>query len=95
MSQDFINKALEILKDVDKEDIIYRISEDQTKKIEQLIELDKYDKEHELRILRNYIVLALSKNYKDDYSNLRENQMLIAILTGMIDKKLFGIGAEV
>lgn len=95
MSQDFINKALEILKDVDKEDIIYRISEDQTKEIEQLIELDKYDKEHELRILRNYIVLTLSKNYKDDYSNLRENQMLITILTGMIDKKLFGIGAEV
>lgn len=95
MTQNLISKALEILKDVNKEDVMYNLSEDETKAIKELIELDKYDKEHELRILRNYIVLALHKDFKEDCSNLKENQMLITILTSMIDNKIWSVGGAV
>lgn len=89
-----LEKAYEILKDVE-DDIIINLTNEQENQIKDLIELDNYDKKHELRILRNYLVLIASKNCKEDLSNFKENRIFITVVTGMIDNKLFKMGCEV
>lgn len=94
MKKEFLSKAYEILKD-NEGGIIFSLTEEEEKGIRELIELDEYNQEHELRILRNYLVLAISRDCKEDYSNMKENRMLLAVVTNMIDNKLFKIGARV
>lgn len=94
MKKEFLNKAYEILKD-NEGGIIFSLTDEERKGIVELIELDEYNQEHELRILRNYLVLAISRDFKEDYSNMKENRMLLAVVTNMIDDKLFKIGARV
>lgn len=89
-----LSEAYELIKNVEY-DIIMSIPKEVEEAVKNFINLDDYNTEAELRALRNYLVMIISKSYKDDYSNLRQNQTLITIITSMIDNKLFRIGAEV
>lgn len=94
MKQEFFKKAYEVLKD-NEGGIIFSLTEEEKKGIEELIEIDTYNTENELRILRNYLVLAISRDFKEDYSNAKENRMLLAVVTNMIDNKIFKLGGQV
>lgn len=94
MKKEFFKKAYEILKD-NEGGIIFSLTEEEKKGIEELIEIDTYNTENELRILRNYLVLAISRDFKEDYSNAKENRMLLAVVTNMIDNKIFKLGGQV
>lgn len=94
MKKEFLRKAYEILKD-NEGGIIFSLTDEERKGIEELIELADYNKEHELIILRNYLVLVISQDFKDDYSNARENRTLLAVVTSMIDNKIHSIGGRI
>ncbi len=90
----FLKELYELTKDVEY-DIIMSVPEKTEEEIRKFINLDDCNTETELRILRNYLVMTISNLNKDNYDNYDKNRILIAILTGMIDNKLFKIGAEV
>lgn len=90
----FLKELYELTKDVEY-DIIMSVPEETEEEIRKFINLDDCNTETELRILRNYLVMTISNSNKDNYDNYDKNRILIAILTGMIDNKLFKIGAEV
>lgn len=90
----FLKELYELTKDVEY-DIIMSVPEETEEEIRKFINLDDCNTETELRILRNYLVMTISNLNKDNYDNYDKNRILIAILTGMIDNKLFKIGAEV
>ena len=94
MKKDFLEKGYEIIKNVEG-GIIFSLTKEEEEGLLKLIELDDYNEEHELRILRNFIVLAISKDCKDDYSNFKENRILLTALTSLIDNKLFRNGYPV
>lgn len=94
MKKEFFTKAYEILKD-NEGGIIFSLTEEERKGIVELIELDDYKEEHELRILRNFLVLAISRDFKEDYSNAKENRTLLAVVTSMIDDKILKVGGRV
>lgn len=90
----FLEKAYNIIKDV-QDDLIIQLSKEQEDSIKDLINLNDYNSEMELRALRNYLVMMISSLNKDNYNNFGKNRMLITIITGMIDNKLFRKGCEV
>lgn len=90
----FLKELYELTKDVEY-DIIMSVPKETEEEIRKFINLDDCNTETELRILRNYLVMTISNSNKDNYDNYDKNRILIAILTGMIDNKLFKIGAEV
>lgn len=90
----FLEQAYTYIKDVE-DDIVISLTEEQENNIKTLINLDNYSTEIELRILRNYLVMMISSLNKNNYDNYGKNRILITIITGMIDKKLFSLGVEV
>lgn len=90
----FLEQAYMYIKDVE-DDIVISLTEEQENNIKTLINLDNYNTEIELRILRNYLVMMISSLNKDNYDNYGKNRVLITVITGMIDKKLFSLGVEV
>lgn len=90
----FLEQAYMYIKDVE-DDIVISLTEEQENNIKTLINLDNYNTEIELRILRNYLVMMISSLNKDNYDNYGKNRILITVITGMIDKKLFSLGVEV
>lgn len=90
----FLEQAYMYIKDVE-DDIVISLTEEQENNIKTLINLGNYNTETELRILRNYLVMMISSLNKDNYDNYGKNRILITVITGMIDKKLFSLGVEV
>lgn len=90
----FLEQAYKCIEGVE-DDIVISLTEEQENNIKTLINLDNYNTEIELRILRNYLVMMISSLNKDNYDNYDKNRILITVITGMIDKKLFSLGVEV
>lgn len=90
----FLEQAYKCIEGVE-DDIVISLTEEQENNIKTLINLDNYNTEIELRILRNYLVMMISSLNKDNYDNYGKNRILITVITGMIDKKLFSLGVEV
>lgn len=94
MKDMFLEHAYKYIEGVE-DDLIIKLSKEQENNIKDLINLDDFNTELELRTLRNYLVMMISGLNKDNYDNYGKNRMLITIVTGMIDSKLFKIGAMV
>lgn len=90
----FLEQAYKCIEGVE-DDIVISLTEEQENNIKTLINLDNCNTEIELRILRNYLVMMISSLNKDNYDNYGKNRILITVITGMIDKKLFSLGVEV
>lgn len=79
-----------------KEDrgIIFQLTDEETDQVKMFIGLRNYDNVNELKILRNYLVLVLSKELQNP-NKFRLCQMFMTVITSLIDDKIYNLGGQI
>ena len=90
MGKYFLDKMVEILGEEDR-GVIFSLAPDNIDEIETLIDLNKFNTKEELQVLRNYLVMVLSKAIVNEQNKIRPYHNFITIVTHLIDHKIFNI----
>ena len=90
MEKYFLDKMVEILGEEDR-GVIFSLAPDKIDEIETLIDLNKFNTKEELQVLRNYLVMVLSKAIVNEQNKIRPYHNFITTITHLIDHKIFNI----